>query len=70
MADRWTGIDDEVMRCLADGRPLTPEEVATRMGISTGATISLLCLLALEGRVRIRLVAVNSAEVPALLEVA
>lgn len=70
MDDWWTGIDDEVMRCLADGQPLTPGEIATRMDLSTEAAISLLCQLAREGRVRICLVTANPAAVPALLEAA
>src|SRR5437867_12028226 len=56
MDDWWSGIDEDVRRCLMDQAPLTPGEIGRRLGISEGAATSLLCMLASAGKVRICLV--------------
>jgi tetratricopeptide (TPR) repeat protein len=53
--DWWTQIDNDILGCLADGA-LTPAQIGVRLGISEGATTSLLSMLAREGKVRICLV--------------
>ena len=61
MDDWWSGIDEDVRRCLMDQAPLTPGEIGRRLGISEGAATSLLCVLAGAGKVRICLVELSDA---------
>lgn len=56
MEDWWSEIDDDVLRALAGNGAMAPAELARRLGISEGATASLLSMLAQAGRVRICLV--------------
>jgi hypothetical protein len=51
--DWWSLLDNEVLDCLACGRPLTPEEVGEKLGMSARSAASLLTMLAQDGRVRI-----------------
>lgn len=48
-------------------RGATPEELAARLGVSTGTAVSLIVLLASEGRIRIDRVSVPTANVRAEL---
>ena len=50
--DWWRLLDDEVLGCLACGRPMSPEEVGGKLGMSAEATASLLTMLIRDGRVR------------------
>lgn len=54
--DFWTELDDEVLGCLARHGALSPGDVARHLGIPERAAVSLLCLLAQQGRVTIRAV--------------
>lgn len=54
--DFWADLDDEVLRCLARHGALSPRELARHLGMSEAAAVSLLCLLAQQGRVTIRAV--------------
>jgi len=49
----WASLDEEVMGCLTGGEAMEPEEIARRIGLSESAVVSLLALLAAQGRVRI-----------------
>ena len=51
--DFWKLLDAEVLDCLACGRPLSPEEVGDKLGMSAEAAASLLTMLVHDGRVRI-----------------
>lgn len=51
----WSDLDDAVLRCLHAG-PMSPIDLARRIGTSEATAASLVCLLAQEGRVRIALV--------------
>ena len=66
MADWWTALDDEVLRCLERRGVATPAEIGRHVGLSETATASLLSFLVREGRVRICLVEVagHDAERP------
>jgi len=56
-SDGWWGeLDVAVMACLEASGAMAPQEVGRRLGLSESAAASLLCLLALEGKVRICLV--------------
>ncbi len=50
--DLWTEIDDAVLKCLAIGEA-TPAEIGRRLGISEAAVVSVVAMLAAEGRVRV-----------------
>jgi hypothetical protein len=52
----WDDLDAAVMACLGAKGAMAPHEVGRQLGMSESAAASLLCLLALEGRVRICLV--------------
>ena len=52
----WTETDAEILRLLARTSPIAPEDIAREMGISEGEATAFLCMLAREGKVRIRLV--------------
>ena len=45
-------IDDAVLKCLAIGEA-TPAEIGRRLGISEAAVVSVVAMLAAEGRVRV-----------------
>lgn len=60
----WGGLDAAVMACLKANGAMAPHEVGRRLGLSEPAAASLLCLLALEGKVRIRLVEPGTAAAP------
>ena len=49
----WREMDDLVLDALADGAS-TPAEIGTRVGMSEAAVTSIVAMLAVEGRVRIR----------------
>jgi hypothetical protein len=52
----WDDLDGAVLACLQAKGAMAPHEVGQHLGLSESAAASLLCLLALEGRVRICLV--------------
>lgn len=45
-------MEPEILACLADEGPLAPAEIGHRLGLSEGAVVSLVTLLAQEGKVR------------------
>ena len=49
----WTEIDDQVRACLERHGAMAPGELARQLGLSEGAVISVLSLLAQEGKLRI-----------------
>ena len=57
--DFWADLDDELLGCLARHGALSPAEVARHLDIPETAAVSLLCLLAQQGRVTIRAVELN-----------
>ena len=52
----WSDFDDTILECLAGGRVITTDEIAGKLGVSEAAASSLLALLAIDDRVRIRAV--------------
>ena len=52
IADWWREIDDAVLECLAIGEA-TPADIGRRLGISEAAVVSVVAMLAAEGRVRV-----------------
>lgn len=49
----WTEIDDQVRACLEQHGAMAPADLARRIGLSEGAVVSVLSLLAQEGKLRI-----------------
>jgi predicted ArsR family transcriptional regulator len=60
----WRELDDQVLACLAQYGPMSPEGLAKRLDLPDGAALSLLCMLAQEGRVAIRAVECRPEAVP------
>jgi DNA-binding MarR family transcriptional regulator len=56
MSDWWTDLDTAVLECLKDDGPVTPAQMAERLGMTEAAVTSLLCMLAKQRKVRICLV--------------
>jgi DNA-binding Lrp family transcriptional regulator len=56
MSELWDEIDNELLDCLAARGSMAPAEIGRRLAISEEAVVSLLAMLAREGRVRIRVV--------------
>ena len=52
----WDDLDAAALECLQAKGAMAPHDVGQHLGLSESAAASLLCLLALEGRVRICLV--------------
>ena len=52
----WDDLDIAVMACLRTNGAMAPDEVGRHLGLSESAVASLLCLLVMEGKVRICLV--------------
>jgi hypothetical protein len=52
----WADLNAEILDCLAEGGAMAPADVGRRLGMSEGAAVSCLSMLAQEGKVRICLV--------------
>ena len=58
LPELWREIDDAVLQYLTAGEA-TPAEIGKHLGVSEGAAVSIIAMLAAEGRVRIRRVALS-----------
>jgi hypothetical protein len=56
MSEWWADVENDVLRCFDGREAVAPADVAARLGLSEEAAVSLLAMLAREGRVTIRLV--------------
>lgn len=61
MIDWWSETEQAMVECLASAGPMSPQDLARRVGISEGEAISFLCMLAREKKVAIQLVDVAGA---------
>jgi hypothetical protein len=59
MLDWWSETEHAIVDCLESGGPMSPEDLAQRVGISEGETTAFLCMLAREKKVVIRLVGLD-----------
>lgn len=50
----WSEIDDEIMALLTANGPMTPADLARKLGMSTEAVCSCIGMLSERGKVRIR----------------
>ncbi len=53
MEPLWDLLDDEVLATLECGRPLSPEEIGDKLGMSGAAAASIVTMLVRDGRVRV-----------------
>jgi len=53
MEQWWSELDDAVLACLSAPGGMSPEEIGRRLGMSEAAAVSVLGMLAREGRIRI-----------------
>jgi hypothetical protein len=58
--DYWTGMENEIVSCLWDNGPMPPGELGDHLRICRGAAVSLIAMLAQDGKVRIGLVELAS----------
>lgn len=56
MIDWWSETEHAIVECLGSAGPMSPEDLAHRVGISEGETTAFLCMLARERKILIRLV--------------
>ena len=56
MIDWWSETEHAIVARLGSDGPMSPEDLAQRVGISEGETTAFLCMLAREKKVMIRLV--------------
>jgi hypothetical protein len=61
MIDWWSETEQGVVECLSSAGPMSPQELAQRVGLSEGEAISFLCMLAREKKVAIQLVGLTGA---------
>jgi hypothetical protein len=52
LPELWREIDDAVLACLTTG-DATPAEIGKSLGMSEAAAVSIVAMLAVEGRLRI-----------------
>jgi hypothetical protein len=58
----WAETDEAILQCLRERGAMSPADLACRVGISPGESNALLCMLAAEGKVKVRLVALDEEE--------
>jgi hypothetical protein len=61
MIDWWSESEQAVIECLASMGPMSPPDLARRVGMSEGEAISFLCMLAREKKVTIQIVGLTGA---------
>jgi hypothetical protein len=61
MIDWWSETEHAVVECLAGAGPMSPQDLARRLGRSEGETIAFLCMLVREQKVAIQLVGLTAA---------
>ena len=60
MIDWWSDTEHAVVDALACAGPMSPQDLAQRVGISEGEAIAYLCMLAKEKKVAVQLVGLTS----------
>ena len=60
--DWWADTDRAILQCLRERGAMSPVELARRLGISPGESTTLVCLLAAQGKVKVRLVELEEEE--------
>jgi hypothetical protein len=52
----WAETDDAIVQCLRERGAMSPADLAQRLGITPGESTAFVCLLAAQGKVKLRLV--------------
>jgi len=58
----WAETDAAILQCLREQGAMSPDELAHRLGISPGESTTLVCLLAAQGKIKVRLVELGEEE--------
>jgi len=61
MIDWWSETEQAIVGSLRSVGPMSPEDLARRLGISEGETTAFLCMLVREKKIAIQLVGVKHA---------
>ena len=64
MVDWWSETEHDIVECLRRDGMLSPAELGQRVGVSETEATVFLCMLAREGKIRIRLVESVESEGP------
>jgi hypothetical protein len=56
MVDWWAETEHAILQCLRETGPLSPADLARRLGLSAGEATAFVCMLSRDGKVDIRLV--------------
>jgi Mn-dependent DtxR family transcriptional regulator len=62
--DFWAETDNAILQCLRERGAMSPVDLAHRLGISPGESTTLVCLLAAQGKVKVRLVELDEGKEP------
>jgi DNA-binding Lrp family transcriptional regulator len=52
----WAETDTAILQCLREQGAMSPVDLARRLGISPGESTAFVCLLAAQGKIKVRLV--------------
>jgi hypothetical protein len=58
----WIETDGAILQCLRERGPMSPVDLARRLGITPGESTALVCLLAAQGKVKVGLVELDEGE--------
>ena len=59
ISEWWAETDSAILQCLRERGAMSPADLARSVGISPGESNALVCMLAAEGKVKVRLVALE-----------
>jgi predicted ArsR family transcriptional regulator len=60
MIDWWSETEHAVVECLASAGPMSPQDLARRLGLSEGETVAFLCMLVREQKVAMQVVGLTA----------
>ena len=58
----WAETDNAILQCLRERGAMSPADLAHHLGISPGESAALVCMLATQGKVKVRLVELDENE--------
>ena len=62
ISEWWAETDSAILQCLRERGAMSPADLARSVGISPGESNALVCMLAAEGKVKVRLVALEEED--------
>jgi hypothetical protein len=60
--DWWAETDNAILQCLRERGPMSPIDLANQLGMSSGESTTIVCLLAAQGKIKVRLVELAEEE--------